>query len=383
MNAGKNRSIIDSDKLNKAISSVMDTAKKNMIKFQGRFPKPYTKTGFYDYRGDKTGWHEGFWGGIYWLCYEMSGDIKLRRYAEQTSESLYTIIHDKNISHSDLGLMYIPTCVADYKLTKNEEAKEAAIMAADRQLAYYNRPSNVVCASPEEIDGKIGTCKISNLLNMLLLFFAGGVTGNPKYCDVAQDNIDIILKHNITDEGKVFFRYYFDLETGKPLHDESTGASKRLIDSSFRNYAWAISGLAAQYAITRGKRIEDLFDKVLNYMLSKTEGDICNYKLLSHGDNNTPDTTATAIVVCGILEMITNLPKDNNKANLYKKIAGRFLNTLIDDYSLSSDSGYEGLLSDGCWCHESIVTNSYTVCGDYFYLEALIRCYKDWKSYWH
>lgn len=88
-----------------------------------------------------------------------------------------------------------------------------------------------------------------------------------------------------------------------------------------------------------------------------------------------------------MLEMAKYLPAD--KAEYYTNIAMRILRSLIENYAVKSPAESNGLLLHGVYVRKSPfnagVNRNVDECntwGDYFYLEALVRCSKDWELYW-
>ncbi len=119
---------------------------------------PYTTDGLgnYDDRSDETKewsndnginwWTNGFWGGIMWLLYQ---DTKKEKYAdiarisEQKLAKCFEIYYGL---HHDVGFMFLPTAVADYRLTGNKEAKRLAMHGANLLAGRFNPAGNFIRA---------------------------------------------------------------------------------------------------------------------------------------------------------------------------------------------------------------------------------------------
>ena len=128
----------DEKNLNKKI---LDEALENALKkidflhstIGENFAKSNSKNNVYSY-DDYTGndWNLGFTTGLYWLAYEATGDDKYKDWALAQIPGLYKKIDEKiNVNHHDMGFLYIPSCVASYKLTGCQQGKEAAIKGLD------------------------------------------------------------------------------------------------------------------------------------------------------------------------------------------------------------------------------------------------------------
>ncbi len=105
------------------------------------------------------------------------------------------------------------------------------------------------------------------------------------------------------------------------------------------------------------------------------------------GSTEPRDSSASAIAVCGILEMAKYL--DQEKADRYLTAADRMLKALVDHCANTDITKSNGLLLHGTYARDSkenTCTNrgvdECNTWGDYFYMEALTRLSKDWKLYW-
>ena len=75
---------------------------------------------------DNNQWTCGFWPGEIWLSYERTGDEAFRASAETLVRSFADRIDRKiEVDHHDMGFLYVPSCVAAYKLTGSELGKQA------------------------------------------------------------------------------------------------------------------------------------------------------------------------------------------------------------------------------------------------------------------
>ena len=109
----------------------------NMDAFGTKFPWSATKGLEYPII-ENIEWTDGFWTGLLWLAYEVTGDEKYRARAMENVSSFTNRVENKiELDHHDLGFLYTPSCVAAYKLTGDQGARRAAIMAADQLLTRW------------------------------------------------------------------------------------------------------------------------------------------------------------------------------------------------------------------------------------------------------
>ena len=109
------------------------------------FPSHNSVGNVYQPVKNDCGWNTGFWCGILWLAYEATNDPKYRTMAESLLESFYIRIDQKlKVDTHDLGFIFIPSCVAAYKLTGNQRAKEAALKAADLLMTRFHKTGGYI-----------------------------------------------------------------------------------------------------------------------------------------------------------------------------------------------------------------------------------------------
>ena len=88
--------------------------------------------------GEWDDWTSGFWTGILWLAYEITGEERYRKTAFFQIKSYDERITNKvAVNHHDLGFLYTPSVVAGYKITGNERAKNIGLKAADHLIKRY------------------------------------------------------------------------------------------------------------------------------------------------------------------------------------------------------------------------------------------------------
>ena len=118
------------------------------------------------------------WTGILWIVYEFTNDEKYRNLAVKNITTFYKRIDEKlGVNHHDMGFLYMPSCVAAYKLLGDNTAKEAAIKAADHLLSRYREKGRFIQAWGDINDPSAYRLIIDCLMNIPLLYWATKVTG--------------------------------------------------------------------------------------------------------------------------------------------------------------------------------------------------------------
>lgn len=347
------------------------------------FPSPASVNNVYAECENTEDWHQGFWTGMLWIAYELTGNKSFAETAEKQIPTFYNRIKNKiGVNHHDMGFLYTPSCVAAYKLTGNEQAKDAAVLAAEHLISRYNEKGKFIQAWGDV--GENSRLIIDCLLNIPLLFWAYEVTGNKKFDEFAFEHFLTTANNIVRNDGSTYHTYFLDKESGMPIKGTThQGAS----DNSCwaRGQAWGIYGmmLTAKYhknniSLQKFKAITDCFIKHL-------PKDYVPYWDMIYGDDSDEprDSSAGSIAVCGILEAVKNLDRD--EAEKYIVIANKIMNSLIDNYLSKKTANCNGLLLHATYALPSgIGIDECNIWGDYFFMEALIRFVTDntWEMYW-
>lgn len=379
---------IDGEMLKAAYDKAAELITIATDEFTEKFPSSASIHNFYR-PGRNYEWTPGFWTGEVWLAYEKTGDEALKQTAEIEVKDFFRRIKKREgVNHHDMGFLYCPSCVAAYKLTGSETGKEAAIMAADNLMARFQEKGQFFQAW-----GRLGNKNnyrliIDCLLNMPLLFWAGELTGDKEYEKKAEAHIKTSMKNIIRDDNSTYHTFFFDVKTGVP-EKGVTHQGNRDGSAWARGQAWGVYGIALSYRYLKTPEYLDLFCQVTDYFIAHLPEDLVPYWDFDFDTGSTEprDSSASAIAICGILEMSSYLDKE--KAEKYLTAADKMLCALMDHCANTDKTRSNGLLLHGTYARDS----AYNTCinrgvdecstwGDYFYMEALTRRMKDWKPYW-
>ena len=335
--------LLTKNEVEQAIEKVIRQLDINLDYFKEDFPTPATFDNVYPIM-DNTEWTNGFWTGELWLAYEYSHDEKFKEIAHKNVLSFLERVNKRvELDHHDLGFLYTPSCMSEYKLDGDQNAKEAALKAADKLIERYQEKGGFIQAWGELGKKEHYRLIIDCLLNIQLLFFAYQETGEQKYYEIAEKHFYASVNNVIRDDASSFHTFYFDPETGHPLKG------------------------------------------VTNYFLNRLPKDHVSYwdLIFSDGSEQSRDSSATAIAVCGIHEMLKYLPEVDEDKDIYKHAMHAMLRSLIEDYASDQYKPGGTTLLHGVYSwHSGKGVDEGNIWGDYYYLEALIRFYKDWNLYW-
>lgn len=115
----------------KWVEETLSRMAKKMEKVRERSAEkiPYdTKDGIHADKSDERNiswWTNGFWGGMMWQMFTLTGQERYKEIAQWNEEKLDTcFLHFDMLDH-DNGFKWLPTAVADYRVTGNERSKKA------------------------------------------------------------------------------------------------------------------------------------------------------------------------------------------------------------------------------------------------------------------
>lgn len=377
---------------NEALHQAYDTAARlvteNLEEFTAIFPDSASKDHFYQ-PSENVEWTTGFWTGEIWLAYRKNGDEKLRRAGEIQVDSFLNRIKEKiDVNHHDMGFLYSTSCVAAWMLTKNEKAKEAAILAADNLMGRFQEKGQFFQAWGELGARDNYRLIIDCLLNMPLLFWASEATGNPEYAKKAEAHIGTAMQYIIRPDHSTYHTYFFDPDTGKPVKGV-THQGYRDGSAWARGQAWGIYGAALSYKRIKDERYVDIFCKLTEYFLTHLPENLVPYWDFDFDDGSDEprDSSSAAIAACGMLEMAEYLPEE--QAEYYRGMARRLIAALSSNCAVRDRSESNGLLLHGTYAKSSpyntcpnIGVDECNTWGDYYYMEALSRLCGDWVCFW-
>ena len=379
-----NQPLLTKEEVKAAIDLAMEQLHVNMEYFKEEFPTPATFDNIYP-KMDNTEWTNGFWTGELWLGYEYTNEEAMKKLAQANDRSFLDRVKRRiELDHHDLGFLYTPSCMAEYKLLHTPEAKEASILAADKLLERYQEVGGFIQAWGELGKPEHYRLIIDCLLNIQLLFWASEQTGDPKYAQMATQHFYTSANNVIRDDASAFHTFYFDPKTGEPVKGVTRQGYSD--DSAWaRGQAWGIYGIPLTYRFVKDEDCFGLFKGMTNYFLNRLPKDHVSYWDLIFGDGSghSRDSSATATAVCGIHEMLKHLPEVDSDKLTYKYAMHAMLRSLIDNYANREIKPGRPLLLHGVYSwHSGKGVDEGNIWGDYYYLEALIRFYKDWELYW-
>ena len=367
-----------------AMDRVADQVRCNMEYFGTRFPSSATRNQTYGVI-DNIEWTDGFWTGLLWLCYEYTGDDAFKNLALKNVDSFLNRVEKRiELDHHDLGFLYSLSCVAGYKLTGSAEGRKAGLLAADKLMERFQEKGGFIQAWGELGARDNYRLIIDCLLNIPLLHWAFLETGNPVYRNAAVRHYEAACNNVIRDDASAYHTFYFDPGTGEPLKGVTRQGYSD--DSAWaRGQAWGIYGIPLNYRYVKDDSAFILFKGMTNYFLNRLpEDEVCYWDLIfTDGSEQPRDSSAAAIGVCGIHEMLKYLPEVEPDKDTYRHAMHCILRSLMERYTAPETKAGNPVLLHGVYSwHSGKGVDEGNIWGDYYYMEALMRFYKDWNLYW-
>lgn len=389
-----NKKEISTEEIKEALEVAVGQIVGNLDIFTDKFQNAYSVNQFYQ-PIENIEWTTGFWTGEIWLAYEYALEkgadeaSELRKAGEIQVEDFLNRIEKKiQVDHHDMGFLYSPSCVAAYKLTGNTKGRRAAILAADQLITRYHPVGEFIQAWGAMDEPENYRLIIDCLLNLPLLYWASEETGNPIYYEIAQKHIHTAIANVIREDYSTWHTFFFDIKTGAPDHG-ATCQGYRDGSAWARGQAWGVYGTALAYKYTKNPEYIEIFQHVTEYFLRHLPKDLIPFWDLefTDGDKQPRDSSSASIAACGMLEMAKYM--EEKDAAHYTKIARQLIKALWDFYAVKDPKVSNGLVLHSTYSNHSPYNtcNHYGVdeCnswGDYFYMEALTRLYKNWELYW-
>lgn len=353
-----------------------------------KFPDTRSKDFKYDLRDDIEWWESGMYTGCYWLAYELTGDEFFRHVAEAQLPTFGERLEKRiGVNGHDVGFIYVPSCVAAYKLTGNEEAKKIALDALEFYYDNaYSKEGRFIIRSGKRGWNSPHGCRtmMDSMMNASFIFWGGVETNNPELTKAARDHTKTTETYLIREDGSSFHHFMFDPATAGPVRGLTLQGNSD--DSCWsRGHSWGVYGFPIAYSYCKEDFQREVHKDITYYMLNHLPDDLIPYWDYDFTSGDHPrDTSAGAIAVCGMLEMCKYLPNDAEQKPIFESAAAQMLEAIIDGYTGDIGVEYDGLIHHVTHAKpQGQGIDECAVYGDYFYLEALIRYLKpDWKRYW-
>ncbi len=347
-------------------------------RFVGHYPSACTTDMRYRIK-DNDDWTNGFWTAMLLLKNWHWPDAATTQTIQAQLVSFKRRLADHFVlDHHDIGFLYSLSSYAHYTRTHDDASKRLTIAAAQALTRRFQPRGQFIQAWGEPGAANEYRLIIDSLLNLPLLFEASRLSGDAQYKTIAQAHYRSVVTNIIRPDQSTYHTFYFDPVTGAPDH----GATHQgFADDSCwaRGQAWILLGMPLYRKFSPEAAERDQYQRLLVYYLTHLSADLMPYWDLtfSAADRQPKDSSAAAIVACGLIEAQAQGYCDDGVA-----LARGIVHELAARYRTTADQ--EGLLQHSVYAFsEGKGIDEANLWGDYFYMEALQRLADPtWATFW-
>lgn len=317
-------------------------------------------------------WCNGFWPGMMWLMYSETGEERYAQIARRAEEKLDCCFEEYYGLHHDVGFMWLPSAVANYRLTGDRDARRRGLHAANLLAGRFNIAGNFLRAwndakTPADTAGWV---IIDSMLNIPLLYWAWEETKDPRFRHMAIAHADTVMENFVRPDGSVRHIVEFDPETGVYRTDRG-GQGYGQGSSWSRGQAWGMYGFVISYRHTGNTAYLDTAKRIAHYFIANIPEDgIIPVDFRQPEEPFWCDDTAAAIAACALIEI--GRAVDAQERRMYLAPALRLLRVLVEqhcDFTRKSDC----ILQKGTAAYHDTNHEFPIIYGDYYLCEAIFK----------
>lgn len=315
-------------------------------------------------------WTNGFWGGLMWLMHHETGIGKYAEIANISEGYLDRGFQEFYGLHHDVGFMWLPTSVANYRVTKNPESRKRALHAANLLAGRFNLAGRFIRAWNDLDEGDTrGWAIIDCMFNIPLLYWATEETGDPRYKQIAMAHADTAMTAFVRPDGSVNHIVEFDPFNGGVVRTHG-GQGYGEGSSWTRGQTWALYGYMMSYIHTGKDEYLQTAKRVAHYFMANIpDSGIIPVDFRQPAEPVLEDDTAAAIAACGLIEIAKAVAEAER--GMYLNAALKLLQALEPRCDWTEENDSIVLLGSEAYFrnrhHHPIIY------GDYYFLEALLK----------
>lgn len=316
-------------------------------------------------------WTSGFYPGVLWYMFEMTGQMAWKEKAIKYTEILEE--QQFNGSNHDVGFRMYSSFGNAYRNTHNPDYVAVLEQSAKTLIArYYDK---VGCLRSWDFNKENWQCPviIDNMMNLELLFWTTIKTGDSIYHNIAINHALTTLKNHFRSDNSSVHVVDYDTITGE-VRKIDTHQGYSYESSWARGQAWGLYGYTVSYRFTENIDFLKQAEKIADLLLAHPN---MPDDLVPYWDYDAPDipdeprdVSAAAIMASALYELCTF----SDKGVIYKHQADKIMNSLGTTYASAPGENYGFILGHSVGAKpmdsEVDVPLNYA---DYYYLEARVR----------
>ncbi len=338
---------------------------------------PYdTKDGIHLDKSDERNiswWTNGFWGGMMWQMHALTREERYKEIARWSEEKLDTcFLHFDMLDH-DNGFKWLPTAVADYRVTGCERSKKRGLLAAEILAGRYNPSGKFIRAwndwAGHDVD-RSGWAIIDCMMNLPLLYWASEESGDPRFAQIAENHAHTAAQYFVRGDGSVNHIVEFDPHTGECVTTYG-GQGYETGSSWTRGQAWGLYGFTLSYLHTKDPEFLSAAERIANYFMANIpESGLIPVDFRQPEEPAWEDSTAAAIAACGLIELAKL--SDGRQSEIYLNAAMKLLQAL-EKRSFNWNEDEDNFLTKCTGAYHDKEHEFSIIYGDYYFLEALMK----------
>ncbi len=325
-------------------------------------------------------WTNGFWPGMLWQMYSATEDEIYKETAEGVEERLAGLLDTFESLDHDIGFLFLPSAVANYRKTGNKDARRRGLHAANILAGRFNPVGKFIRAWNGSVGPVLGEKESSGgmiidcMMNIPLLYWAAKETGDPRFHHVAVSHAKTAQQYIVREDGSCNHIVVFDPQTGEFL-DNPGGQGFEQGSAWSRGQSWAVYGFSLSYRHTGDECFLNTAKRCAHYCISN----LAVNGWLPLVDYRAPkeplkyDSTAGMITACGLLELAEHVGE--YEKNLYTTAALNILKACDAKFS-NWDPEADSIVDGGTFFYhdpEGKNTEVPIIYADYYFIEALLR----------
>ncbi len=323
--------------------------------------------------GDKIGWWtNGFWGGMMWQMYALTGKEFYKEIAENNEKKLDADLMDYDKLDHDNGFKWLPTAVANYRMTGNKASRNRGLLAASNLAGRYNSAGRFIRAwnNWDQENDRTGWAIIDCMMNLPLLYWASEELKDPRFTQIATSHADTARDCFVRGDGSVNHIVSFDPINGGMI--ESFGGQGYGVGSSWtRGQSWGLYGFTLSYLHTKDASYLETAQRIANYFMANIpQSGLIPVDFRQPVDVTWEDSTAAVIAACGLIELAKLT--EGRQSGLYLNAALKML-TALTEKSFNWNEDEDNLLTKCTAAYHDKKHEFSIIYGDYYFLEALMK----------
>jgi unsaturated chondroitin disaccharide hydrolase len=306
-----------------------------------------------------------------WYLYEYTGKDEWLQEAKKYNAKMEP--EKLNGKTHDMGFKMYCSYGNGYRLKQDPAYKDILVQSA-RTLSTRFKPAAGILRSWDHSTDK-WDCPviIDNMMNLELLFFATGATGDSSFYKIAVSHAKTTMKNHFRSDNSSYHVVDYDTVTGQVMKRQTHQGYAH--ESAWsRGQAWGLYGYTMCYRETKDPAFLEQAEKIAAFIFNHPN---LPKDLVPYWDFNAPnipneerDASAAAVTASGLYE----LSQYSKKAKDYITKANTIVSNLSKSYAspAGENKGFILLHSTGSKPSKSEVDVPLNY-ADYYFLEALLR----------